>query len=175
MNIIQKLIHLDRSISNHYTEKHDNSWHMFFSMISHSGSLAVIGTLIVCAMLLLYEYVVWPMMLIFFAELLGLLIIILLRHATKRNRPRKLRPRWIDAWNKYSFPSHHACRAFIIASIMTLFYPTFMPLYYFWAMMIGYSRIYLLKHYFSDVVCGSLLGISVGQGVCFYFLLNYSI
>ncbi len=36
-----------------------------------------------------------------------------------------------------------------------------------WAMITGYSRVYLGKHYPGDVICGALLGIGVGAAVYF--------
>jgi len=35
----------------------------------------------------------------------------------------------------------------------------------FWALLIGYSRIYLGVHYPGDVICGSFIGALVGWGV----------
>ena len=166
------MTNIDKYISSYYAEKSSQWWYTFFSFVSHSGSLAVIGTIIICAVYLFYDHVVLPVTLMIYAELLGLLIIIFVRNVIKRNRPRKFRPRLIDAWNNYSFPSHHAYRAFMIATLLSLFYPAFMSLFYSWAILIGFSRIYLLKHYFSDVLSGALLGMFIGVGT-FMFMQSY--
>jgi undecaprenyl-diphosphatase len=67
----------------------------------------------------------------------------------------------------YSFVSSHATNSFDVALLSLLFikkrwYTISIIL---WASVIGYSRIYLGVHYPGDVICGSILGASVGWSV----------
>ena len=68
---------------------------------------------------------------------------------------------------QYGFVSSHAANSFNIAVFTSLlirkrWYAIAMV---FWALIIGYSRIYLGVHYPGDVICGSLLGIIIGYSV----------
>ena len=67
----------------------------------------------------------------------------------------------------YGFVSSHATNSFNVALLGLLFirkrwFTIFIIL---WAMMVGYSRIYLGVHYPGDVICGSLLGAVIGWGI----------
>jgi undecaprenyl-diphosphatase len=64
----------------------------------------------------------------------------------------------------YGFVSSHATNSFNVALISLLFirkrwYTISIVI---WALVIGYSRIYLGVHYPGDVICGSMLGALVG-------------
>jgi undecaprenyl-diphosphatase len=67
----------------------------------------------------------------------------------------------------YGFVSSHASNSFMVAVLSLLFirrsWFTFSMIS--WALVIGYSRIYLGVHYPGDVICGSFVGALVGWGV----------
>ncbi len=69
----------------------------------------------------------------------------------------------------YGFVSSHAANSFSFLTITALLFKkkwlTFILI--FWALLIGYSRIYLAAHFPTDVLSGSLLGILTGY-VAFY-------
>lgn len=64
----------------------------------------------------------------------------------------------------YGFVSSHAANAFNVALISLLFirknWFTFFIII--WALVVGYTRIYLGVHYSGDVLCGSIYGALVG-------------
>lgn len=64
----------------------------------------------------------------------------------------------------YGFVSSHAANAFNVALISLLFIRKrwFTVFIVFWALVVGYTRIYLGVHYTGDVICGSLYGALVG-------------
>jgi undecaprenyl-diphosphatase len=67
----------------------------------------------------------------------------------------------------YGFVSSHATNSFNVALLSLMFikrwwYTISIIL---WALIIGYSRIYLGVHYPGDVICGSLLGALIGWGI----------
>lgn len=93
------------------------------------------------------------------AELLGLLAIIVLRNLIRRQRPTAnvifLLPL---PWQKYSFPSHHALRVSMLATIFGTVYPSSLPVLIFCAIIVSTSRVYLEMHYAFDVLGGSFIG-----------------
>ena len=94
----------------------------------------------------------------------------------------------------YGFVSSHAANAFAVAMFISLLYGRkrtrngggsesaseegkkplrsvwVTVLMFAWALVVGYSRPYLGKHYPGDVVCGALLGIGIGAAV--YFVMS---
>lgn len=102
------------------------------------------------------------------AELATLVIILFLRYLTRRQRPRPDRGgRALDPWNHYSFPSHHSARMVMLSVVLGAHYAgslvTMLPA----AVLIGFSRLYLEKHYLSDVLAGAAIGGLVGTAaVC---------
>jgi len=63
-----------------------------------------------------------------------------------------------------SFPSGHTALAFNTATTLSLDYPKWYVVApaYLWASSVGYSRMYLGKHYPSDVLGGAIVGIGSG-------------
>ena len=64
----------------------------------------------------------------------------------------------------YSFVSSHAANCFAIAAYVTYVLKNSFRFFlygpmYLWAVVIGYSRIYLGKHFFGDVLCGAIWGV----------------
>jgi undecaprenyl-diphosphatase len=63
---------------------------------------------------------------------------------------------------KYGFPSAHASNAMVFALFVFFFAGNrkiwALAAIFFWAALLGYSRIYLGVHYWLDVECGYLLG-----------------
>lgn len=97
------------------------------------------------------------------AELATLVIILFLRYLTRRQRPRADRGgRPLDPWNRYSFPSHHAARMIMLSVIFGAHYRGSLAGMLPAAVLIGFSRLYLEKHYLSDVLAGAAVGGLVG-------------
>jgi undecaprenyl-diphosphatase len=68
---------------------------------------------------------------------------------------------------KYGFVSSHACNMFMVAlfSLLLIRKRWFTYSIMIWALIIGYSRIYLGVHYPGDVICGSILGALIGWAI----------
>lgn len=59
-----------------------------------------------------------------------------------------------------SFPSGHSATAFSAAIVLAIYYPRWRIAFFCTAALIACSRIVLTKHYISDVIAGSFLGIA---------------
>ncbi len=156
---IQKLIALDLSLSNWVIKHRDRRARKVFRIVTYLGS----GYVWTFAYLIIFALGTGKVKAILFsvilAELLGLLIIIVLRNLIRRERPTAhivfLLPM---PWQRNSFPSHHALRVSMLATIFGTAYPSWLPFLIFSATVVSISRIYLEMHYPFDVLAGSFIG-----------------
>lgn len=171
-NFLKQFLEIDRRISIYYASDNNRLLQSGFAAISNMGSGLVFISILLFLWILFYDYFSQIVLCILFAEIAGLFAIVILRYATKRQRPPASRHQfWFSPWNKYSFPSHHAFRSFMVATILAIKYPISIPVLFIVAVSIGFSRIYLSKHYLTDVIAGALLGIFVGCWA--YVLMQY--
>ena len=60
-----------------------------------------------------------------------------------------------------SFPSAHAAFSFMMATLLSQWFPRYRIFFYIVAGFIGWTRIYLGLHYPTDVIAGALLGYGI--------------
>lgn len=105
-----------------------------------------------------------------FALVLAGLFSLLLNEWGIKNIIRRPRPQFtisevvvpFDVASSFSFPSGHATIAFAAAFIFSRKHKKLAWIFYLLASLIAFSRIYLGKHYPSDVVVGGLIGTLIG-------------
>jgi undecaprenyl-diphosphatase len=74
----------------------------------------------------------------------------------------------------YSFVSSHAANSFDVALLSLLFIRKrwFTISIIIWALVVGYSRVYLGVHYPGDVICGSVQGAFIGWSIYKLYVLT---
>ena len=69
-----------------------------------------------------------------------------------------------------SFPSGHAVFSFMMATLLSHWFPRYRIIFFLVAAFIGWTRIYLVLHYPTDVIAGALLG----YGITRLFLIRWN-
>ena len=64
-----------------------------------------------------------------------------------------------------SFPSAHAVFAFMMATLLSNWFPRYRILFFIVAAFVGWTRIYLGLHYPTDVMAGAVLGYGITKVV----------
>ena len=86
-----------------------------------------------------------------------------LKQIIRRPRPEGEWGQIYRATDPHSFPSGHAARAFLLASLATGWGPAWLaPILWIWAPLVGVARVALGVHFLSDIVAGAAIGIGVG-------------
>jgi undecaprenyl-diphosphatase len=96
----------------------------------------------------------------------GIILFCALKHASRRKRPFEILPHcWasIPPPDRYSFPSGHTITAFAVAVAIGPFYHPLRLVLLAAAVLIATSRIILGMHFLSDVLAGSIIGITLGR------------
>jgi len=137
---------------------------MFFEQITELGSLTIISILII----ILY----------FFEKnlairlIIGIIIITIIAMIVKaiffRARPKKQKIRTlIERIDASSFPSIHSARITFLTFWIAIYSSDIIlkTILIITGILIAYSRIYLKKHYLSDVIAGIVLGLIVSIGM----------
>jgi undecaprenyl-diphosphatase len=84
-----------------------------------------------------------------------------LKNSIKRRRPDDVITEFVAFLipsDKFSFPSGHTAAAFVMATLVSFYYPSFSLLAYGGASVIGFSRVLLGVHFPSDILAGASLG-----------------
>jgi undecaprenyl-diphosphatase len=122
------------------------------------------GFFIYCLFIILFYLLEMNNLLIVFlwGFLLLHLIPILIRMVYFKERPKRIPyEHFLEKLAVASFPSVHTARAFFIGAVLYLESVLVGSLFLLIAFLVGFSRIYLRRHYFVDVLFGAILGVLI--------------
>jgi undecaprenyl-diphosphatase len=89
-------------------------------------------------------------------------LVLVIKFRVRRKRPEGEWGRVYRFTDPHSFPSGHAARAFLIATIAAGLGPTWLAVaLWIWAPLVALARVAMGVHYVSDIVAGMILGILV--------------
>ena len=150
----------------------------FFALLSGVGYWGIGWGIILVILFILGELKDKKVLLVFlFSGICTLLFTDLgLKNIVRRLRPEFVIPQTLvifDHSRSFSFPSGHATIAFAAAFILGREHKKLRWLYYLLAILISFSRIYLGKHYPSDVIVGAIIGLLIGQ-FSIYFINRFT-
>ena len=165
-SVVMWIATIDRELSDFFAASRGVFWFKkVLEIITHLGDGWIWISVYFVSLIFLKEHLLDIVFPVVVAEITGLLMIIPIRYIFRRRRPDKTyKTNSYTPWNKYSFPSHHSLRSFIIAEVIgSQYLNTIAPLLIL-ASIIGLSRVCLAKHYLSDVLAGALIGGLLGIG-----------
>ena len=89
-------------------------------------------------------------------------MVLVIKFRVRRRRPEGEWGRIYRFTDPHSFPSGHAARAFLIATIAVGLGPTWPAIaLWIWAPLVALARVAMGVHYLSDIVAGALFGILI--------------
>jgi undecaprenyl-diphosphatase len=89
-------------------------------------------------------------------------LVLVVKFAIRRRRPEGEWGGLYRLTDPHSFPSGHAARAFLLATLVVAWGPAWLaPILVIWAPLVALSRVAMGLHYVSDIVGGAALGVAV--------------
>ncbi len=141
---------------------------MIFKQITDLGGFIFYGFLLLTTLTFQEFMLFWKLS---FGFVLTASVVVLIRTFYFRDRPKKQQfHNYIEKIDASSFPSLHAARTiFLYLTLINLFNNNyFTPLLTFIALAVIYSRYYLKKHDFYDLLGGIILGV-ITYGISWLF------
>jgi undecaprenyl-diphosphatase len=165
------IINLDKAIDRTLSPWRAKTWFRFVVVGLTLSCEFLIWTPVL--MLIMYfddSVVSWTAWKMFVAIVTSGFVTICLKNLVRRSRPEGDLGWFERRFDPYSFPSGHSSRAWAIVAISLIMLPVWATIgFAVWAVIIGWTRLAMGVHYFSDVAAGAILGFAVG--IATYWLL----
>jgi membrane-associated phospholipid phosphatase/GTP:adenosylcobinamide-phosphate guanylyltransferase len=134
----------------------------YYKWISHTGDSLILFPLLI----LLFTIVSENFKVCLGSVLTGMAVtgifVWILKQLIRKKRPRGKEGKIYRKYDPYSFPSGHAARTFVIATIFIGCNWITATGLFFWAMVVSGSRLKLQLHFAVDIIAGALIGTGVG-------------
>jgi membrane-associated phospholipid phosphatase len=151
---------------------------LFFRFITYLGDGYAVVIITIIALFVKYRFAI----LIGAANIISSLITQGLKHFVFDDLPRPVRffegvreiylVPGVDNYGSFSFPSGHTTAAFTLYLCLALItrHRGVKALLFFLSLAVGFSRVYLSQHFFSDIYAGSIIGVTISLGI--YYILE---
>ncbi len=163
--MLERIKAWDNRVLTKISSKHTKKLDRLMVIITTSGNNGYIWFALSIPLLLISKYRLVGYTMILSMLISGLTGEITIKHIVGRIRPCSrdfAKDLLIKHPAHYSFPSGHTTASFAVTTVMFIMMPTlFLPVL-FYACLIGFSRMYVLVHYPTDVIAGVFLGIICG-------------
>lgn len=162
--MLDLILQVDNIISNTFLQARSETISKIFLLITNICNPITIILLTILCFVLLAIFKNKKELKIFIPIGLAFLEGVIIKNIIKR--PRQLNPYYLETG--YSFPSLHSIMAVVFYGMMTflllkniknkIIKGIIIAIYILIATLVAFSRIYLGVHYFSDVICGIIIG-----------------
>lgn len=163
--MLKKIVAWDNKILRKLSAKHTPALNKILVPITRSGNNGYIWFAIAIPLLLINKYRLTGFTVILAMLISGLAGEVTIKHIVGRVRPCNRdfgKDLLIKHPAHYSFPSGHTSSSFAVTMVMFFMLPIlFIPVLVY-ACLMGFSRMYLLVHYPTDVIAGVVLGTICG-------------
>lgn len=130
-------------------------------LIMHSGDSLILFPLLIITYFICKDFTSKIILLILLTAIISGIIVFTLKIIFKKQRPNGNESVFIRKNDPYSFPSGHSARVWSIFSIISLNEQSVQPFFLLWAVLVSSSRIHLKLHHFTDVLAGTIIGLSI--------------
>jgi undecaprenyl-diphosphatase len=163
--MMQKILTWDANITARLRIAEKPGWlRRFAKLLAHSGDswFWILGLVIVGW--LGTPYWRWRMITFGIGVLVTAVLVLIVKFTVRRRRPEGDWGEIYRSTDPHSFPSGHAARAFLLATMAVVIGEPvwFAVVLVIWAPLVALARIAMGVHYFSDVFVGGLFGIFMG-------------
>lgn len=137
---------------------------MFFEQITELGSITIILTLI----FITYFFEKTLSIKLFIGIIIITIIAMIIKALFFKARPKKQKTNTlIERLDASSFPSIHSARITFLTFLCVIYVDNIIlkAFLIIIGILVAYSRIYLKKHYLSDVIAGIILGLIISIGI----------
>ena len=166
----ERIVAWDNKILRKLAAKHTPALNRVLVLVTRSGNNGYVWFALSIPLLLINKYRMTGLTLIFAMVISALAGEVTIKHIVGRVRPCSRdfeKDLLIKHPAHYSFPSGHTSSSFAVVMVMFFMLPALFIPVLIYACLMGFSRMYVLVHYPTDVLAGVVLGTICGTVAVF--------